>query len=157
MNFLQKPRQQLPLQNSKKDTKGWRLRRQLCVRVFRVLEEWTSLAHSFSRGFCKMLTASFQRRYISNIFGKRSCLLCRTFLCKNVAILPGAFAPIFDFFVAGRPQKRQKLGQTRTSKSKDALCAPIVPLRDAISFQMARFLQVTSRSFAIFAKRVSAF
>ena len=35
-------------------------------------------------------------------------------------VVPGAFAPIFDFFVAGRPQKRQKSGQTRTSKSKDA-------------------------------------
>ena len=40
--------------------------------------------------------------------------------CQSVTMKEShAFAPIFDFFVAHfGPQKRQKLGQTRTSKSE---------------------------------------
>merc|ERR1712232_863830 len=44
------------------------------------------------------------------------CLLVQFFL-------PGAFAPIFQILVAGRPPKYEKSGQTRTSKSKGASLA----------------------------------
>ena len=52
-----------PPKLNRKATKSGRLRRPLCVRVFRVLEGWNSLAHDCSRSFCKMLTNSFRRQY----------------------------------------------------------------------------------------------
>ena len=50
-----KPREKLcasafhPPKPEQKGTKSGRLRRPLCVRVFRVLEGWNALAHNFSR------------------------------------------------------------------------------------------------------------
>ena len=53
-----------PFQNSnKKGTKSVRLRRPLCVRVFRILEGWNALTHSFSRGFCTLAINSFRRQW----------------------------------------------------------------------------------------------
>ena len=40
-----------PSTTRKKGTKRWRLHRQLCVRVFQLLEGWNSHAHDLSKGF----------------------------------------------------------------------------------------------------------
>ena len=59
MAGVRKPREKLcasefhPPKLDKKGTKSARLRRPLCVRVFRVWEGWNSLAHNYSTGFAK--------------------------------------------------------------------------------------------------------
>ena len=57
---------------------GWRSR-SLLVPSFRGLEGTNSLAHSFSQGFCKMLTIFFRRQYFFTTSDKHisDCCACK--------------------------------------------------------------------------------
>merc|ERR1712232_736641 len=68
------------------------------------------------------------------------CLLVQFFL-------PGAFAPIFQILVAGRPPKYEKSGQTRTSKS-------VVFFVDTNSISRKE-KSLHARVFAVFAQRAA--
>ena len=82
-----------PSKTQKKDTKSGRLRRPLCVRVFRVLEGWNALAHSFSRGFGKRLlilsddnTRNYRSRTLGCVVASLVVVTCRSrVICKKVA------------------------------------------------------------------------
>ena len=102
-------RERVPhLQDSKKGTKSGRLRRPLCVRVFRVSEGWNALAHILSRGFCKMLTSFFRQKITKNtILSPTSYRLYSTSFVKTNAPggLPSSGAAVLNDFVKTPSEK----------------------------------------------------
>ena len=111
MANVRKPREKLCAsafhlsKTRKKGTQSGRLRRPLCVQVFRVLERWHALAHSFSRGvrtrpinYCPRQYDGPEDRKSPNTCSQKivsvlCCLLlvtCRSrVICKNVASRSG--------------------------------------------------------------------
>ena len=116
MASVRKPREKLcasafhPSKTRKKGTKSGRLRRPLCVRVFRVLEGWNSLAHSFSRGFRTPAIKSFRRQY-------NFSFRWRIFICFHTRdLLYGSNACNFHF----RRHLRAKRARSARARSQRA-------------------------------------